>query len=343
VIESPPELMRPDSGAAPRRDEGRFAAVTSHLWFRFIVRRLIGLVGVLVALAVGLFWLIQLVPGDPVTNSLGSSGDPVVIERLRHENGFDRPLLEQFTEHMTKLVHGDLGRSLLDEQPVGDLITQRIGSSLELAGAGLAIVILFSVPIGMLAAAGTREGRHRKLEVLFTGTTSTLGALPELLTATVLAFLLAVQFRVFPVAGSGSLSQLVLPALAISLGPLMHLARIVRVETLNVLAQDYMRTARMKRLTSARIFFRHALPNVLTAVLTIAGLLFAGLMGGAVIVENIFARPGLGTALVKAVEGKDFTVVQGIVLVIGATLVIINALVDVLLATLDPRSLTRHA
>jgi peptide/nickel transport system permease protein len=154
-------------------------------------------------------------------------------------------------------------------------------------------------------------------------------------------FVFAVQLRWLPVAGSGSLKTLILPVLAVASGPTMTLARLVRLETLNVLAQDYIRTGRSQRLPARLIYLRHALPNVVTAALTIGGVIFAHLVGGAVIVENIFARAGLGSALVHAVTAKQAVVVQGITLVIGITVVAINTLVDLTLAVLDPRSLAK--
>jgi peptide/nickel transport system permease protein len=169
-----------------------------------------------------------------------------------------------------------------------------------------------------------------------------IGALPEYLAGTFLAFVFAVWLRLLPVAGDAGWSSLVLPALAIALRPSAVLARIVRVETLNVLAQDYMRTARSKRLPVRLIYLRHTLPNVTTAALSIGGLLFAGLIGGAVVVENVFARPGLGTALVSAVMNRDYPVIQGLILMIGVAVAFVNLMVDVLQGILDPRSLTRQ-
>jgi peptide/nickel transport system permease protein len=191
----------------------------------------------------------------------------------------------------------------------------------------------------MFAGAHTREGRHRRMEFGFTSVTSVLAAIPDYLTGTILVFLFAVQFRLLPVAGSGSFEELILPAIAVSLGPTMSLSRIVRLETLNVLAQDYIRTARSQRLPARTIYLRHTLPNVVTAALTIGGVLFANIIGGTVIVENVFNRPGLGTALVNAVVAKQYVLVQGITLVLGLFVVVVNAVVDVTLGLLDPRTL----
>jgi peptide/nickel transport system permease protein len=312
-------------------------------WPAFLLRRLAGLVVVLVALAVVVFFMVRLIPGDPAIRILGFDASPARIADVHRQLGLDGSLGSQFVDYVGDLARGDLGHAFYTNQTVGELIAQRIGSSLELAGAALALVILLAVPIGLGAAALTRDGRHRRFELGFTGVTSVAGSVPDYLVATILAFLFAVEIHVFPVAGDSGLSSLVLPAIAVSLAPTTTLARIVRVETLNVLQQDYVRVARSKRLPARRILLRHVLPNVLTATLTVCGLVFAGLIGGAVIVENVFNRNGVGTALVGAVVNHDYAVVQGITLVLGVTVVVVNALVDVLLGILDPRSLVRRS
>jgi peptide/nickel transport system permease protein len=315
--------------------------VWTNVWVRFVVRRFVGSLLVLATLVVAVFLMVHLIPGDPVRNALGTDAQPDIVARLQHENGFDKPLFQQFTRYVDHLAHGDLGRELITNQPVSDTIRERIGSSLELAGAALVLVLVAAIPFGMLAGALTREGRRPRFELGFTSLTSVLASIPDYLTATILAFLFAVQFRFFPVAGSAGLNTLVLPVIAVSLHAIMSLARLVRLETLNVLAQDYIRTARSERLPTRIVYARHALPNVLTAALTVGGVLFANLVGGAVIVENVFARAGLGTALVSAVAAKQYVVVQGITLVLGLIVIVVNTLVDVALAILDPRSLAK--
>jgi peptide/nickel transport system permease protein len=312
-------------------------------WCRFVLRRLIGLVLILIGLVIATFLMVQLIPGDPVTNALGLDVPPAQLEAIRKQLGLDDPLYLQFWHYVSGLVHGDMGQSFYNSQPVADLIQERIGTSLELALAAILPVLVCGTAIGMIAAALTREGRHRRFELGFTAVTSVVGTVPDYLMGTILAFLFAVQFRLLPVAGAGSFKTLILPALAVGLHSTATLARIVRVETLNVMQQLYIRTARSDRLPAWIIYGRHALPNALTAALTIGGLIFASVLGGTVVVENVFARPGLGTALVHAVIVKDYPIIQGITLVLGITVVTINMLVDVVLALLDPRSLARHA
>src|SRR5262249_33994394 len=187
----------------------------------------------------------------------------------------DQPLQRQLIAYFVDLFRGDLGTSFVTKQPVTEVIQQRIGNSVQLAAVALFLVMVGSIPGGVLAGALTREGRHPRGEATVTAATSVMGALPEYLMATFLAFLFAVELRLLPVAGAEGPQSLVLPALAVSLRPIAVLLRIVRVETLNVLAQDYIRTARSKRLPARLIYLRHTLPNVVTAALTVGGILFA--------------------------------------------------------------------
>jgi peptide/nickel transport system permease protein len=310
---------------------------------RLLLGRLIGLVIILWLVIIGVFLMIQVIPGNPVTAATGVNTSPATIHLLEHQYGFDRPLFQQFTTYVAHLFHGNLGMSFVNQQPVSKVIGQRIGSSLALTAAAFVLVLGVGITLGTAAAALTRDGRHPRLEVLFTGLTSVFGAIPDFLSATILAFVFAVELRLLPVAAAGGLKGLILPAVAVSLAPAMTLSRIVRVETLNVLAQDYIRTARSSRLPARVIYGRHVLPNALTAALTIGGLLITGIIGGAVIVEVVFARPGLGSALVQAVTDKDYPTIQGIVLVLAFTVVVVNTLIDLLLSALDPRSLTRQS
>jgi peptide/nickel transport system permease protein len=290
--------------------------VRSSPWTGFLVRRLFSLAIILIGLVLATFLMVRLTPGDPAVNVGGISATPDDLARIRTALGLDRPMHEQFVVYMQNLARGDLGQSFFTRQAVTTVISQRVGTSLQLAASALAVVLLISIPAGILIGALTREGRHKRGELAYTGFTSILGALPEFLAATFLAFIFAVWLRVLPVAGGEGPVALVLPVASVALRPIAILSRIVRVETLNVLAMDYLRTARGKRLPARLLYLRHTLPNVLTAALTIGGLLFAGLVGGAVVVENVFARAGLGTALVTAVLQRDYPVVQGIVLVL---------------------------
>jgi peptide/nickel transport system permease protein len=333
----------PGVGVASRfaRSGDTFRRVAENSWVRFLLRRFVSLVIVLVVLATASFALVRLIPGDPAEDIAGLHSTPAVLKAIRHQLGIDKPLLTQFADFWTALLHGNLGTSFQTSQPVSQVIAQHAPSSLELAGVSVLLVMVVSIPLGILIGAVTREERHKRFELGFTAVTSVVGSVPEYLTGTFLAFLFAVTFRLFPVAGTSGLKSLVLPALAISLRPIALLMRLVRVETLNVLATDYIRTVRSKRLPGRVVLVRHTLPNVIGSTLTIGGVLFAGIIGGAVVVENVFSRPGLGTELVNAVLSRDYPVVQGIILVLGVAVVVVNTAVDILIAILNPRSIAR--
>lgn len=330
---------RPPGG----RRRGGLAASLGSPWVAFALRRLLSLIVILFVLVNVSFLLVRLIPGDPAVLVAGLDASPQQLVIVRHELGLDQSWLAQLLHYWTGLFHGDLGSSFVSGQPVSQIIGERSGASLELAASALVLVLLLSIPIGMVAGALTREGRHRRFDVVVSGTTSVVGAIPEYLTGTFLALVFAVVLNVLPVAGADGWQSLVLPTLAVALRPTAVLIRIVRVETHNVLATDYVRTARSERLPARIVYLRHALPNILTATLTIGGILFSGIVGGAVVVENVFARTGLGTTLVDGVTGRDYLVVQGVILVLGVTVVVVNTVVDVLLSIVDPRSLSREA
>lgn len=341
MIENTAAVASTPPPSTPSLAAGGRASFLRQPWLNFLVRRLFGLALVLFVLATLSFSLVRLAPGDPALTLAGTDATPQVIKQIRHQLGLDKSYPAQFATYWRNLAHGNLGTSYVSAQPVRQLISQRIGSSLELAGGSLLLILVFSIPFGLLTGALTREGRHKRFEMGFTAVTSVFGSLPEYLAATFLAFFFAVWLRLLPVAGSTGWQALILPVLAVSLRPMAVLTRLVRIETLNVLAMDYMRTARSKRLPARLVYVRHALPNVVTAALPISGILFSGIIGGAVVVENVFARNGLGTALVSAVLARDYAVTEGIILVLGVVVVVTNAAVDILLAVVDPKSLAR--
>jgi|SRR5579862_1920422 len=308
-------------------------------WGRFVAGRLLALVVVSVGLVIATFSMVRLVPGDPAVAAAGINVTPAELATVRHQLGVDRPYFRQLISYTDGLIHGNLGKSFITGEPVTSILSVRLTSSLILAGTALALVFVVAMPLGLAAGALTREGRHPRTNTVFTAVTSVLGALPQFLVATFLAFIFAVWLRVLPVAGSTPPFQsLILPAIAVALAPTAILARLVRSETLNVLAQDYIRTVRSKRLPAHIVYLRHVLPNVLTAALTLAGVIFANVIAGAVIVENVFARNGIGTELVSAVETHDYQVVQGTILVLGLIVVAVNTFIDLSLGVVDPKS-----
>jgi peptide/nickel transport system permease protein len=309
-------------------------------WVGFLLRRVLSLAIILVGLVIATFLIVRLVPGDPAASVAGISADQAGIDRIREQLGLDLPLSQQFWDYISGLFRGDLGASFYTQQPVTQVLGQSAGPSIELAVGSLLVVFLISVPLGLVSAALAKGGRNKRGEVVFTAVTSIFGALPEFLMATFLSLIFAVWLRLLPAAGTGSITTLILPVAAVSIRPIAILARMVRVETLGALSTDYARTARGKRLPTRLMYMRHVLPNVLSSALTMGGLLFPGLVGAAVVVENVFARAGLGTQLVTAVVRHDYPVIQGCILVLGIVVVGVNTIVDLAIALIDPRALT---
>ncbi|MEW5686723.1 MAG: ABC transporter permease [Pseudomonadota bacterium] len=310
---------------------------------RFLLRRVGRFAVSLFALFALTFLLVHFVPGDPVRASLGLLAPQELVEARRQELGLDRPLPEQFARHVAALARGDLGTSLSVRRPVSEVIAERLPATLALAGGAMLIVVLAGTGLGLAAAAVGAGGRRPGADMAFNATSGLLTSTPEFVTAVALTSLFAVALSWAPVAGRGGAASYVLPTLALALGPAAALARVVRTEGLRVLEEDYMRAARARRLSAWRLYAVHALPNCLTAALTVSGLILGGLVAGTVLVENVFAWPGLGSAIVTAITQKDYPLTQGVILVLGALVLLINFGVDVLITWLDPRSaLARH-
>lgn len=218
------------------------------------------------------------------------------------------------------------------------MIGERLPATLVLACGGLLVVMVLGVGGGLAAGALTWDGRRPRLDAAFNVVSGVVTAMPEFVSAVALTAAFAVLLAWLPVAGQAGAASYVLPTLALALGPSAAMARVVRVEALRVLGEDYMRTARAKRLPTARIYLVHVLPNCLTATLTVAGLVLSGLVAGTVLVESVFAWPGLGSAIVLAIIQKDYPLTQGVIFVLGAMVLLINFVVDLLIALLDPRS-----
>ncbi len=308
-------------------------------WMGFLGRRLLGLVLVLAFLLFATFIMVRLIPGDPAVVILGQNGTPDQYRQVDHLLGVDRPWPQQFVQYVTRAFHGDFGSSFATRQPVGDILRERIGPTAELAGLALAVVLLVSIPLGMAAAHLTAGGRRPRLEVAWTTLTTIFGTIPQYLLATLLVFVFALELKLLPVASGRGWQALVLPVASLSLGPTLALARIVRLQVLDALVQDYVRTAESKRLPLLTIYVRHVMPNVMATALTVGGLLFSSLIAGTIFIEQIFVRVGMGSSLIGAIQAHDYPVVQADVLVLGMTVIVVNAVVDILLGVLDPRTL----
>ncbi|MBM0230827.1 ABC transporter permease [Micromonospora sp. STR1_7] len=318
-------------------------ALTDNAWVRFAVRRTGRLLLSLWVLVTAAFIMIHALPGDPVRAALGPTAPVELVAQRRAAMGLDDPLWSQYLHYLGNLLTGDLGTSMTSGLPVAEVIGDRMGATVEMAVLAFAVAVVVAVPLGTAMAALASDGRRRVGDWMFTSTSVVLATIPEFLMAVGLVFVFGVQLGWAPVAGRAGPGSYVLPVLALAIGPAAVLARIVRVEMLAVLHTDYIRTARAKRLPPRVLYLRHALPNALTATLTVGGLLLGGLVAGTVLVENVFAWPGLGGTIVRSILAKDYPTVQGVVLVYGVGVLLVNLTVDVALAVLDPRSAIRES
>jgi len=311
-------------------------------WVRFGVRRLRRLLVSLWVLVTASFAMIHLIPGDPVRGALGPPAPADLVEARRHALGLDDPLVVQYLHYLKGLVTGDLGTSLASQLPVSGVVAQRLPATLSLAVLAFLAAVALAIPLGVVMGVLTRRGHGRRTELAFTTTSIIMATIPDFLIGVALVYVFGIQLGWLPVAGDDTASAYVLPAFSLAIGPAAILARIVRVEMVGVLEADFVRTARAKRLPARTIYVGHALPNAVTSALTVGGLLLSALVAGTVLVENVFAWPGLGSTIVRSILTKDYPVVQAIVLVYGVGVLITNLVVDVALALLDPRSKIRE-
>jgi len=300
----------------------------------YIARRLIIAILVVYGLVTLVFFLMHLLPGDAVSAMLTqfavSAQDQ---QRLRHELGIDQPLIVQYGHYVVNVAHGDFGRSLFNQQSVTSRILQQLPATLQLALASLVIAVPVGILLGVLAAVKERTWIDRASMAL-----SLIGtAIPSFWFGLVLIYIFSVMLNVLPAAGSGSPKQLILPALSLSAYPIAVLTRLVRTSMLEVLRQDFVVSARAKGLTEKSVIFRHALRNALIPVITVIGIQFAFSLGGAVIIETVFARQGIGQIAVGAIQQRDLPLVEGTVIFVGSVVVLANLVVDLLYGVIDPR------
>jgi peptide/nickel transport system permease protein len=305
----------------------------------FSLRRLGGLLLSFAVLVTVTFLIVPLIPGDPAVIAAGEGASPAQIANVRAELGLDLPLLNQFLNYASGVLRLDMGASFISGESVSALIFTRFPFTAEIALLAIVLVLAIAVPLGMAVAILTRGGRHRWLDAGFNFVTSLVYSVPQYVVATLLVVVFAVTLRWFPAAGAATMNSLVLPTAALMLGPACVISRIVRRETAAVLEKDYIRTARGWRLSMLRTNARYVLPNLVTTTLTLSGLILAAQLGGAVVIETVFAWPGLGQGIVNAILQRDYPVIRGIILVLGLLATLIIILVDLILAIIDPRNL----
>jgi peptide/nickel transport system permease protein len=306
-----------------------------------IARRLVATIPVLFLVTMGVFLLIHLVPGDPVTTMMGESQDAATRAALTHELGFDQPIYVQYATWLIHVGQGDFGRSVRTHQSVLDNVAQRIRPSLELAVYAILISAVVAIPLGIVTA--TR--RNSAIDSIGTGFALFGICMPNFVLALLLIFVFGVVLHWLPISSYtdpfenpiAGIKSLTLPAVTLGLAVAAVIARTLRSSLLDSLADEYIKTARAKGLREYAVITRHALKNALIPVVTVLGLQFGTLIGGAVITEYVFALPGVGRLVVDAVFARDYPLVQGVVLLICVGFILSNLVVDIVYGFLDPR------
>ena len=302
-------------------------------FIRFVIPRVLTSVAVVLGVVCLVFFLLHLVPGDPVEVMLGESARPADKESLRRALGLDRPLYVQFGRYLTDLVRFDLGTSLYSQRPISHILLERLPATVELGIASLLVAVLAAVPLGILAALK----KHTAWDVGAMGVALLGVSIPNFWMGPMLIVVGALWLGWFPVSGRAGVSSLVLPALTLGTAMAAVLSRMIRSALLEVLTEDFIRTARSKGLSDWAVTVRHGLRNALLPVVTLLGLQLGALMSGAVITETVFAWPGIGSLVIEAIHRRDYPVVQATVLVISVTYVMMNLLTDLAYAWIDPR------
>ncbi|MBI2150849.1 MAG: ABC transporter permease [Acidobacteria bacterium] len=301
--------------------------------FAFIVRRLALTLPVVWIVVTLVFGLIHMVPGDPVAQMLGEGASVTEVERLRRELGLDRPVFEQYRSYIAGLIRGDLGLSFRNQEAVASSIISRYPATIELAVAATLFSVMLALPFGVVSA--VRRGRAPDRLI---GFVSLLGvSLPNFVLGPVLMLLFSIALGLLPVSGRGGFSHLILPAVTLGGALAAITTRMVRDSMLEEIQQDYVRTARAKGLAERIVLFKHALRNGLIPIITVLGLQAGTLLAGAIITETIFSWPGLGRLTIQAINARDYPLVQGCILTIVLSYILINLVTDVLYSVVDPR------
>jgi len=299
----------------------------------YVGRRALAAIPTLWGVATVVFFMARLLPGDPARVIAGLLASPQDVERIRHEMGLDQPIWVQYLDFMGSLIRLNLGTSAHTNAPVLEEIGSRLPYTIELAVVALAI----AVAAGMLAGIGAAVRHNTLLDLLISGLSVFGLSMPVYWLGLMMIIVFAIGLHLFPAAGADEPASIVMPALTLALFSVGLIARMTRSSMLEVLGQDYIRTAQAKGASFRRVVFLHGLRNALLPVMTVIGLQFGALLGGAVVTETVFAWPGVGRLLVDSIFFRDYPVVQGLVLMFGTTFVLMNLLVDVLYAYVDPR------
>jgi len=298
-----------------------------------MIKRFLGIFPVVFGVLLLTFLLVHLVPGDPVEVMLGESANAADRAQLSADLGLDQPMFLQFGDYLNKLLHGDFGLSIHSKKPILDLLAERLPATFKLALLALSFAILIGLPLGIIAALNVKKWPDKIANLL----SLTISAMPHFWMGPMLMMVFALWLGLLPVSGMDSASAIVLPALTLGFGLAAILTRMTRASMLEVLHEDFIRTARAKGLSESAVILRHALRAALLPIVTVLGLQLGSLLAGAVITETVFAWDGVGRLLVESIEKRDYPVTQACVLIVALTYVLVNFATDVLYTKIDPR------
>lgn len=300
---------------------------------RYVIKKLVYMIPVLFIMSLIVFSIFHFGPGDPVSRIAGPNVTAEVYENISHKYGLDQPFTIQFLKFIKSVLKGDLGVSILQERPVIDMIKERLPVTLGIGLFGFLITFIISIPVGVIAAV------KRNTMVDYLSMTGILvgQSLPTFWLGMLLLYFFAYKLRWFPISGDGSIKQIILPSIAIGITNAAATARMVRSNMLEVLSQDYVRTAKGKGLSEKIVVFKHALKNAMIPIITLMGLRFGWILGGSVALEIIFSIPGLGRLMVDSILSRDFPVVMGSMIILASSIILANVIADILYVVVDPR------
>ncbi len=301
--------------------------------FRFLLVKLSSALFVIAGVVCIVFFLLHMIPGDPVEVMLGESAQPADRETLRHELGLDQPLLKQFQQYISDLAHLDLGKSLHSKRSISEILSERLPATFKLAITALLIAILIAFPLGIMSAIR----KDTLIDRSAMGFAMLGVSIPNFWMGPILILIFSLWLGWLPVSGSEGFRSIILPAITLGTALAAILSRMVRSAVLEVLNEDFIRTARAKGMSEWRVILKHALGNATLPVITVLGLQLGALLGGAVITETIFSWPGIGQLTIDAIQQRDYPVVQACVLVISLIYVLVNMVTDIAYGWLDPR------
>jgi peptide/nickel transport system permease protein/oligopeptide transport system permease protein len=301
--------------------------------FNFIIKRLLAMIPVLIGISLLLFFMLRMLPGDPAQVLAGQMASPEEIDTIRRQLGLDRPIYEQYLSYLSRLAHLDLGRSARTQNPVIEEVWARLPNTMLLAVAAISMACLFGIPAGVISAMRP----YTWVDYLVTMASLFGISMPVFWLGIMLVVVFSVILKWLPAGGTGSWQHVVLPSVTLASFVVAFIARMTRSTMLETLQQDYTTTARSKGLRENTVVIKHALKNALIPIVTVVGLQFGLLLGGAVLTETVFAWPGIGRLIVDSILARDYPVIQGTILVFGLLYILVNLAVDLLYAVIDPR------